>query len=383
MEIKANGINLHFEDRGAGDQTLVFLHYWGGTSRTWNNVIKALKSEVRSVAFDARGWGKSDHPEGGYDIVSMANDVEAAIAGLELKKYVLVGHSMGGKVAQLLASRQPAGLTGLVLVAPSPAQGKSLPEDIREGMKRAYAVAESTVWTIDNVLAALPLSQALRQQTIEDSLGGATAAKHCWPAGAISEDVSADLGRINVPVLVIGGEKDKVDSVELLENVVIPSLPGAQLTVIPEVGHLSPLETPEEVASRIDTFLAGGAGTTPRPEDVAAAFDSALNGGNLDGVMMLFHPQAAMRMTDGSVVEGGPEAIRVEFEKLVLLKPILRNTVRRVLKSGDIALLLLDWEISVASDGHPSVQRGTATQIVERSATGNWQLRISNPLGIE
>lgn len=260
MDIKANGITIHFEDHGAGDQTLVFLHYWGGTSRTWDNVIKALKSEVRSVAFDARGWGKSDRPDSGYDIVSMADDVQGAIAALKLKKYVLVGHSMGGKVAQLLASRQPAGLTGLVLVAPSPAQGKSLPGDIREGMKGAYSVAESTAWTIDNVLAELPLSQALRRQVIEDSVGGATAAKHYWPAGAISEDISADLGRINVPVLVIGGEKDKVDSVELLENVVIPSLPGAQLTVIPGVGHLSPLETPGEVASRIDTFLAGGQG---------------------------------------------------------------------------------------------------------------------------
>ena len=258
MDINVNGINFHFEDYGAGDPTLVFLHYWGGTSRTWDNVIKALKSDVRSVAFDARGWGKSDRPESGYDIVSMANDVEAAIAALELKKYVLVGHSMGGKVAQLLASRQPAGLSGLVLVAPSPAQGKLLPDDIREGMKGAYAVAESTTWTIDNVLAELPLSQPLRRQIIEDSVGGATAAKHSWPAGGISEDVSADLGRINVPVLVIGGEKDKVDGIELLENVVVPSLPGAQLTVIPGVGHLSPLEAPQEVAFRIDSFLTAG-----------------------------------------------------------------------------------------------------------------------------
>jgi len=274
MNIKANGINIHFEDRGVGDQALVFLHYWGGTSRTWDSVIEALKSEVRSVAFDARGWGKSDRPASGYDIVTMADDVEATIAALELKDYVLVGHSMGGKVAQLLASRQPAGLTGLVLVAPSPAQGKSLPEDIREGMKAAYVAAESTAWTIDNVLAELPLSRALRQQVIEDSVGGAMVTKEYWPAAAIAEDVSADLECINVPVLVIGGEKDKVDSIELLETVVVPSLPRAQLTVIPGVGHLSPLEAPQEIASRIDTFLAGRAEGAPGPEDVATSFDS-------------------------------------------------------------------------------------------------------------
>lgn len=256
MDITANGIKLHVEDQGAGDLALVFLHYWGGTSRTWKNVINSLKSEVRSVALDARGWGRSDRPEGGYDIVSMANDVEAAIAALGLRHYVLVGHSMGGKVAQLLASRQPVGLMGLVLVAPSPAQGKILPDDIREGMKGAYAMPESTAWTIDNVLAELPLSQAIRDQVIEDSVGGAAAAKQYWPAGAIAEDVSADLGRIEIPVLVIGGEKDKVDSVELLQSVVVPSLPGAELTIIPGVGHLSPLEAPQEVASRIDGFLA-------------------------------------------------------------------------------------------------------------------------------
>lgn len=65
--------------------------------------------------------------------------------------------------------------------------------------------------------------------------------------------------------------------------------------------------------------------------------------------------------------------IRGEIEKLVSLKPILENTVRRVLKGGDIALLLLDWEIRVAPDDHSSVQYGTATQLVERSATCNWQ----------
>ncbi len=259
MAISANGIHIHVEDQGAGNQTLVFLHYWGGTSRTWDSVIKALKSKVRTVALDARGWGKSDRPAEGYDIASMANDVAAVLAALQLKKYVLIGHSMGGKVAQLLASGHPVGLTGLILVAPSPAQGKSLPEAALEGMKAAYATAESIAWTIDNVLTELPLSQPLRNQVIEDSLGGAAAAKQYWPAGAISEDVSANLGRIEVPVLVIGGEKDKVDGLDLLESVVVPSLPGAKLTVIPGVGHLSPLESPRAVASVIDAFLADGA----------------------------------------------------------------------------------------------------------------------------
>jgi uncharacterized protein (TIGR02246 family) len=142
------------------------------------------------------------------------------------------------------------------------------------------------------------------------------------------------------------------------------------------------LETPQEVASRIDTFLAEGAGRTLRPEDVGTVFDTALNSADVDGVMTLFHAQAVMRMTDGLVVEGGSDAIRNEIQRLVSLRPILKNTVRRVLRSGDIALLLLDRTMSVAPDDHSNVKRGTATQIVERSAQGKWQLRVSNPLGI-
>ncbi|MBO9195930.1 alpha/beta hydrolase [Rhizobium sp. 16-449-1b] len=256
MDVTVNGIKLYVDEHGAGELAIVFLHYWGGTSRTWKSVIKALKADVRSLAFDARGWGKSDRPADDYDIASMANDIEVAISSLGLKRYVLVGHSMGGKVAQLLASRRPVGLAGLILVAPSPAQGKALPEGVREGMKNGYASRESTAWTVDNILTELPLSQALHDQVIDDSIGGAAAAKQHWPAAGISEDVSGDLDRIEVPVLVIGGEKDKVDSVELLRSVVVPSLPGAELSVIPGVGHLLPLEAPQEVASLITAFLA-------------------------------------------------------------------------------------------------------------------------------
>ncbi|WP_342342641.1 alpha/beta hydrolase, partial [Escherichia coli] len=58
-------------------------------------------------------------PESGYSIEDLARDAEGVISALELKRYILVGHSMGGKVAQLMASRQPEGLEGLVLIAPS------------------------------------------------------------------------------------------------------------------------------------------------------------------------------------------------------------------------------------------------------------------------
>jgi uncharacterized protein (TIGR02246 family) len=387
MMISANGIALHAEESGTGDLALVFLHYWGGTARSWRAVIAALPADLRAIALDARGWGQSERPGDGYDIATMADDVEAAIAALDLKRYVLIGHSMGGKVAQLLASRRPSGLTALVLVAPSPAQGKSLAEAEREAMKDAYASPDSVAWTIDNVLAERALPLPLRDQVIADSLAGAVAARDFWPIAAISEDVSADLARIDVPVLVIGGEKDKVDSVDMLRSVVLPSLPGAVMTVIPGAGHLLPLEAPHELAEQILGFIGNGRGAargaTPRPEDMPSAFDAALNRGDLDAVMALFHPDATMRMTDGTVVAEDPDALRKALGGLIASRPNLRNIVRRVLVSDDVALLLLDWEIRItAPGGNEVVERGTATQVAERCADGNWKLRIANPLGI-
>ena len=387
MKIAANGITLHAEESGAGDLALVFLHYWGGTARTWKSVIGALPADLRAVALDARGWGSSDRPADGYDIATMAADVEAAIGALGLKRYVLIGHSMGGKVAQLLASRRPSGLGGLVLVAPSPAQGKALGPEERAAMKGAYANSDAVRWTIDNVLAHRALALPLLEQAIADSLGGAPAAKSAWSGFAISEDVSAGLPRIAVPVLVIGGEMDKVDSVDMLRSVVLPALPHAALSVIAGTGHLLPLEAPRELAERILAFIdqeVSGPRQAPlRPEDIPAAFDAALNRGDVDALMALFHPGATMRMTDGSIIVEEPAALREALADLIALRPSLRNIVRRVLVSGDVALLLLDWEIRVALPGEAErVERGTATQVAERSADRTWLLRIANPLGI-
>jgi len=120
MMVESNGVHLNVAQRGAGAPALVFLHYWGGSSRTWRRVIDALAPEFRTIAINQRGWGKSDAPASGYALADLAHDAEAVIEALDPERYILVGHSMGGKVSQLIASRRPRGLAGLALVAPSP-----------------------------------------------------------------------------------------------------------------------------------------------------------------------------------------------------------------------------------------------------------------------
>ena len=256
MKVASNGLTINVEEKGKGDLTLVFLHYWGGLSQTWKHVTAKLTAKFHTVAIDHRGWGESDAPSNGYALADLAADAEGVIQALNLKRYVLVGHSMGGKVAQLIASRQPAGLVGLVLVAPSPPTPMVMPPEAREMMAGSYASRETVEAAIDNVLTAKALSSEDREQVIKDSLRGAAPAKVAWPRATSLEDTSRQVSAINVPTVVIAGELDKIDTVETLKKELLTRIPQAVLHVVPGTGHLSMLESPEEVARLIGDFAA-------------------------------------------------------------------------------------------------------------------------------
>ena len=130
--IENGAVRLHAEQAGSELPALVFTHYYGGTSRTWHPVMERLSNSARTVAFDFRGWGKSSKPNSGYAVADLAADMSAVVDGLGLTDYIVVGHSMGGKIAQLFASQRPSGLRGLLLVAPVPAVTLPIPEAARE-----------------------------------------------------------------------------------------------------------------------------------------------------------------------------------------------------------------------------------------------------------
>ncbi|MBB3260684.1 uncharacterized protein (TIGR02246 family) [Paraburkholderia bannensis] len=384
MNIETNGIRIHAVEAGQGTQTLVFLHYWGGSARTWRYVTDALARAYRTIAIDHRGWGDSDAPPQGYTIADLADDAQGAIEALGLERYVLVGHSMGGKVAQLLASRRPRGLQGLVLVAPSPPSPMDLPDEARAAMLHAYDTRESVSAVLDHVLCGSPLAPEQREQVLEDSLRGAPQAKAAWPNVAMREDISAQVAAIAVPVLVIAGERDQVDRVETLKAQLLPRIAGAQLEVLAGVGHLSPLEAPAELARLIRRFVGAlGSPMADTPEAVPVAFDAAFNAGDADALLALFTDNATMRMTSGAIVENDRATLRDQLSALLKTGATIKNTVRRILGSEDIALVLMDWTLTIpGAEGGAHTESGTATQVLARGADGLWRLRISNPAGL-
>lgn len=246
--IRTKGAELVVEEAGMDGPALVFLHYWGGSARTWDAVAARLPARRHRVLVNHRGWGASRAMDGRYDLEALADDVEAVVEDREIARYVLVGHSMGGKVAQVLAGRRTRGLAGLVLVAPAPPTPMEVPAEVRAGMLASYQSREGVLQALE-VLAGPALGEAEREQVIADTLRGEAGAKRYWPEQGMLADVSAALNGAEVPVEVLVAGEDQVEREAVLRPVLSRFLPQARFTLVPNSGHLIPLEAPEAVAS--------------------------------------------------------------------------------------------------------------------------------------
>ena len=257
MQTTVQGLTFHLSDAGTGQPALVFLHYFGGSARTWQPVIARLASRFRCVAIDLRGWGDSAATPTGYTVADMTDDVQGILTVLNLPRFVLIGHSMGGKPAQLLAARAVPGLERLLLVGPSPLSPEPMSDKDRAEMRGAWSHADAARKTLDTI-AKLPLPAEWQAQTIDDNLRASRPAWEAWADLGSREDLSSSASKIAVPTAVLAGEHDPVLSPEVLTREVVQRIPGATLTILPGAGHLLPLEAPDAVAEWI-------AQTSPAP----------------------------------------------------------------------------------------------------------------------
>lgn len=250
-----NGVGLNLAETGEGEEgagALVFLHYFGGSSRTWGRVMEFLASGFRCLAPDARGWGDSDAPPSGYAVADMADDVAGLIAALGLTRYTLVGHSMGGKAAQALAARRPQALERLLLVAPSPLSPEPMTQGARATLRAGWGSEGAARETLA-AIARLPLGAEAEAAVVADTLRASRAAWEAWADAGSREDLSALAARINVPTHVLVGAEDPVLSPDVLRAAVVERITGATLTVVPGAGHLLPLEDAGAVAGWVRT----------------------------------------------------------------------------------------------------------------------------------
>src|ERR671933_1978140 len=105
--VEANGLRLHYTRTGGAKPPVVLAHGFSDAGLCWTPVAEALEAEYDVIMVDARGHGRSEAPEHGYDALTLATDLYGLITTLNLRKPIILGHSMGARTALVLAGTYP------------------------------------------------------------------------------------------------------------------------------------------------------------------------------------------------------------------------------------------------------------------------------------
>jgi non-heme chloroperoxidase len=244
--ITNGGTRLFVQDWGSG-RPVVFLSAWTFHSNVWGSYIAALTARgFRCVAPDRRGHGRSEAPNCGYDLNTLADDVATVIEQLDLRDVVLVAHSMGSAEAvRYCAGRGPKRVARLVLAAPvtpfirkTSDNPEGVPSELLEAQYEAIArdfprwieenenpfftpdtPRETRIW-IKNMMLSVPLPVAL---VCNKSISAA--------------DLREDVQKIACPTLIVQGDKDASAPLPITGVRTARMIPNCKLIVYPGAPH--------------------------------------------------------------------------------------------------------------------------------------------------
>ncbi|WP_025144277.1 alpha/beta fold hydrolase [Pedobacter jeongneungensis] len=238
-------VNLYYQDLGAGTP-IVLIHGWPLDHQMWDYQVAALTDAgYRCIAYDRRGFGKSDKPLSGYDYDTLADDLKAIIDDLQLENAILVGFSMGGgEVVKYFSRHGGKGIAKAVLVssiAPYMLQTEDNPDGVpqekideiaagiqadRPGFLGGFGKQFYGVGLLNKPVSEERLSTDLMfamQATLKSTLGCAVAFS--------STDLRKDILSINVPTLVIHGDEDQTVPIKATGEQAAAMIPGAKYIV--------------------------------------------------------------------------------------------------------------------------------------------------------
>ena len=263
-------VSLHVVDAGEGGRPVLLVHGFTANSDEVAGVVEPLADlGWHVVAPDLRGHGQSDRPTDAdaYSLELMAADVLAVADRLGWDRFALLGHSMGGGVAQLIALEHPERLTGLVLASTfhGPVPGISMElvqlgcwvvreagmEGLADAMAARRAENPESIAAFERLQEAIPgYAEQSRARLVETS-------PDMWMAMAPrfvdQEDRLERLAKVDVPTAVIVGELDETMGDDCRR--LAATIPGASLTVIAGAGHVPQLEQPEAWWAAVSGFL--------------------------------------------------------------------------------------------------------------------------------
>ena len=249
---RADTVRLHIEDSGGAGRPVVLIHGWPLSAQAWEPQVSVLQAAgYRVVAYDRRGFGRSDKPESGYSYDALADDLQRVMDQCELQDVTLVGFSMGGgEVARYIARCGQSRLRSVVFAAAVPPylmktadnpEGPLTPEKAQqkkqafEQDRSAYFEQFTTAFFSANGVLQVTESQraeaiALCQQSAQH------AALACMDSFATT-DFREDLKKVTVRTLVIHGDADAIVPIEGSGQRTHHAVPHSKLVVVSGAPH--------------------------------------------------------------------------------------------------------------------------------------------------
>lgn len=254
----AGGPTLHCLRAGGGGERVLLLHGYGDSGHAWSTVLPHLPGEWEVAAPDQRGHGGSERPATGYSVAALASDAANLLDALGWERATVVGHSMGGFVAQLLAADRPERVARLVLVGTTPrCAGPAVDALMAEIAALSDEGLRDFVGAFQAATVARPLPSAFFAALVEQSCRVPVRVWRALAPELAAFDARAALPRIAAPAHVVWGDADaffgRADQEGLLA-----ALPHATFTVYRGAGHSPHWEDPERFARELAAFVAAG-----------------------------------------------------------------------------------------------------------------------------
>lgn len=283
--IQVNGLGLNVERAGDGPP-LLLLHGFTGSSATWEPHFAALGERFSIIAVDLIGHGRSEVPAdpARYRMERCVEDLVALLDALGIDRTMLLGYSLGGRVALHLTLDAPERVSRLILESASPGipDSAARADRVRADEALADKIEREGLATFIDMWERLPLfaSQAQlspeiweRQRTarLASNATGLANSLRGMGAGAM-EPVVDRLGEISVPTLLIAGELD--GKYCALGRQMAAAIPGARLAIVSDAGHAVHLEQPDAFDRLVVDFLSGGQPPVDTEESLAHLSDT-------------------------------------------------------------------------------------------------------------
>jgi len=263
-KIRVNGIEIYYEAQGSG-MPLILISGLGYSLWQWHKMVPFLVDHFHVITFDNRGVGQSDKPSGPYSAQMLATDTARLLDKLGIERAIVMGHSMGGFIAQALTLDFPQKVEKLILCSTNFGGPRHIPvteeamrvltdvsSDPLTRFKNGLMVSTAPDWAVNNPeiirqwidwRVANPIEPVPYQAQLAIGLG------------LLSEDSSFEdkLPAISVPALILFGGYDKVVP-PANASLLAAKIANSKVVIFPNAGHFFPIEIPQAASEAVIQF---------------------------------------------------------------------------------------------------------------------------------